>query len=153
RSKLQTVLDAAVGLIKQMRPDDEGFVAQFKAESELVQEFTSDRRELEDAVGELFTSGGTALLDAIIATADYAHQKGKQRRKALIVISDGLEKNSSVKEREVIEAVKEDEVQVYMIGFLDEEEESKGLFGKSSAKKAKELLTRLTEDSGGRSFF
>src|SRR5262249_43729985 len=132
RSKLQTVSDAALGLIKQMRPDDEGFVAQFKAEADLVQEFTSDKRELEDAVGELFTSGGTALLDAIIATADYAHQKGKQRRKALVIISDGLEKNSSVKEREVIEAIKEDEVQVYMIGFIDEEEESKGLFGKSS---------------------
>ena len=48
-----------------------------------------DRRELEDAIGELYTSGGTALLDAIIATADYAQEKGKRRRKALVVISDG----------------------------------------------------------------
>ena len=153
RSRLQTVTDAALGLIKQMRSDDEGFVAQFKAEAELVQEFTNDKRELEDAIGELFTSGGTALLDAIIATADYAQQKGKQRRKALIIISDGLEKNSSVKEREVVDAIKEDEVQVYLIGFIDEEGESRGLFGKSSAKRAKELLAHIAEDSGGRAFF
>ncbi|HEY6402766.1 MAG TPA: VWA domain-containing protein [Blastocatellia bacterium] len=153
KAKLQTVSDAAVSLIKQMRLDDEAFVASFKAEPELVQDFTTDRRELEDAVSELYTSGGTALLDAIIATADYAQEKGKQRRKALVVISDGLEKNSSVKEKEVMEAIKEDEVQVYLVGFVDEDEEGKSLFGKSPGKKAKDLLSRIADDSGGKAYF
>jgi len=153
KAKLQTVSDASVSLIKQMRVDDEAFVASFKAEPELVQDFTTDRRELEDAISELYTSGGTALLDAIIATADYAQEKGKQRRKALVVISDGLEKNSSVKEKEVMEAIKEDEVQVYLVGFIDEENDEKSLFGKSSAKKAKELLSRIADDSGGHAYF
>jgi len=153
RSKLQTVSDASVSLIKQMRVDDEAFVASFKAEPELVQDFTADRRELEDAISELYTSGGTALLDAIIATADYAQEKGKRRRKALVVISDGLEKNSSVKEKELMEAIKEDEVQVYLVGFIDEEMEEKSLFGKSPAKKAKELLSRIADDSGGKTYF
>jgi Ca-activated chloride channel homolog len=153
KSKLQTVSDASVSMIKQMRADDEAFVASFKAEPELVQDFTADRRELEDAISELYTSGGTALLDAIIATADYAQEKGKRRRKALVIISDGLEKNSSVKEKEVMEAIKEDEVQVYLVGFIDEEMEEKSLFGKSPAKKAKDLLSRIADDSGGRAYF
>jgi VWFA-related protein len=153
RSKLQTVSDSAVSLVKQMRPDDEAFVSSFKAEPELIQDFTADRRELEDAIGELFTSGGTALLDAIIATADYAQEKGKRRRKALVVITDGLEKNSSVKEKEVMEAIKEDEVQVYLVGFIDEEMEEKSLFGKSPAKKAKDLLSRIADDSGGHAYY
>jgi Ca-activated chloride channel homolog len=153
RSKLQTVSEAAVSLIKQMRNDDEAFVASFKAEPELVQDFSADRRELEEAISELYTSGGTALLDAIIATADYAHEKGKQRRKALVIFSDGLEKNSSVKEKEVMEAIKEDEAQVYLVGFIDEDMEEKSLFGKSPAKKAKELLSRIADDSGGKAFF
>jgi Ca-activated chloride channel family protein len=153
RTKLQTVSDAALGLVRQLRPHDEAFIAQFKAEPELVQDFTQDKRELEDALGELFTGGGTSLLDAIIATADYAHEKGKQRRKALVIITDGLEKNSSVKEKEVMDAIKEDLVQVYLVGFIDEAEDAAGIFGKSPAKKAKELLNRLAEDSGGRAFF
>jgi Ca-activated chloride channel homolog len=107
RPKLYTVSEAARGLIKQMRPDDEALLAQFKTEAELVQEFTSDRRESEDALGHLTVNGGTALLDAIIATADHAYVKGKRRRKALVVITDGLEKNSSVKEKEVIKVMKE----------------------------------------------
>ncbi|HEY8461760.1 MAG TPA: VWA domain-containing protein [Blastocatellia bacterium] len=153
KTKLQTVSDAAVSLIKQMRADDEAFVASFKAEPELVQDFTDDRRELEDAISELYTSGGTALLDAIIATADYAQEKGKRRRKALVVISDGLEKNSTVKEKEVMEAIKENEVQVYLVGFVDEDDGGRSLFGKSPAKKAKDLLSRIADDSGGRAYF
>lgn len=152
RAKLYTVSDAASGLIKQMRPDDEAFLAQFKTEAELLQEFTSNRHELEDALGHLYLSGGTALLDAIIATADHAHEKGRRRRKALVVITDGLERNSSVREKEVIEVMKEDEVQLYLVGFVDEDA-SFSLFGRSPAKKAKDLLTRLAEDSGGRAFF
>lgn len=153
RSKLQNVTDAALDLVKQMRTDDEAFVSQFKAEPELLKEFTTDRQEIEDAIGEMFTSGGTSLLDALIATADYAHEKGRHRRKALVVITDGLEKNSSVKEKEVLDAMKEDEVQIYLVGFIDEEDETKSFFGKSPAKKARELLTRLADDSGGRAFF
>jgi VWFA-related protein len=152
KTKLQTVSDAAVSLVKQMRAEDEAFVASFNTEPELVQDFTADRRELEDAISQLYTLGGTALLDAIIATSDYANEKGKRRRKALVVISDGLEKNSSVKEKEVMEAIKENEVQVYLVGFVDEDGE-KSLFGKSPAKKAKDLLSRLADDSGGKAYF
>jgi len=130
RPKLYTVSEAARGLIEKMRPDDEAFLAQFKTEAELVQEFTSDRRELEEALGHLTVNGGTALLDAIIATADHAHEKGKRRRKALVVITDGLEKSSSAKEKEVIEVMKEDEVQLYLVGFVDKVEPG-DLFGRS----------------------
>jgi Ca-activated chloride channel homolog len=151
-SKLDTVSEAARDLIRQMRSDDETFLVQFNTETDLVQEFTSNRRELENALGDLYAVGGTALLDAIIATADHARERGQRRRKALVVITDGVEKNSSVKEKEVIEAMKEDEVQVYLVGFVAEEESGR-FFGGSPAKKAKQLLIRLAEDSGGRAFF
>jgi Ca-activated chloride channel homolog len=153
RTKLQTVSDSALGLIKQMKSDDEAFLSQFKAEAELVRDFTRDKRELEDGLNDLYTGGGTALLDAIIATADYAQEKGKQRKKALVVITDGVEKNSAVKEKEVSKVIQEDDVQVYLIGILDETDEPSGLFGRSGAKKAKDLLIKLAEDSGGRAFF
>ena len=153
RTKFQIVSDSALSLVKQLKETDEAFVAQFKAEAELLRDFTRDKRELEDGLNELFTGGGTALLDAIIATADHAQEKGKQRKKALVVITDGVEKNSNWKEKEVIKAIQEDDVQVYLIGILDEGEEGTSLFGKSATKKAKDLLIRLAEDSGGRAFF
>ncbi|MFN0124594.1 MAG: VWA domain-containing protein [Blastocatellia bacterium] len=157
RSKLQPVSDSALSLIRQMHTNDEGFLVGFNTESTLHQDFTKDRRDLEDALNELIPSGGTSLLDAIIASADYTNEKGikskgEHRRRALVIITDGLEKNSSVKEAQVVEALREVEVQLYLVGFVDEDEK-KGLFGKSDAQKARELLTRLAEDSGGRAFF
>jgi VWFA-related protein len=150
--RLHTVSNAARILIRQMRPDDEAFLAQFNTLAELVQEFTSDQRKLEDALKRLYATGGTALLDAIIATADHTHEKGKRRRKALIVITDGLDKNSLMKEKEVIEAMKEDEVQLYLVGFVDPGA-STWMFGRSPGRRAKNLLVRLAEESGGRAFF
>jgi len=153
RSKLLTVVNAAHLLIGQMRRDDEAFIGSFNTTPELTQAFTTNRRELETAIGELYASGGTALLDAIIAAADYSQEQGHHRRKALIVISDGMEKNSSVKEREALDAIKEDEVQVYLIGVFDDEMKEGGFFGRSPAKRARELLSRIADDSGGRAFF
>jgi Ca-activated chloride channel homolog len=152
RTRLRTVSEAVRGLIQQMQADDEAFLSQFKTETELVHEFSSDKGELEKSLELFFTSGGTALLDAIIAASDYAQEKGRRRRKAIIVISDGLDKNSAAKEKEVISAIRENEVQLYMIGFLDEDE-SKSFFGSSDRRRAQQLLTRLADDSGGRAFF
>jgi Ca-activated chloride channel homolog len=152
RNKIQTITDASRSLIRQKRPEDEGFVVQFKSESEIVQPFTKDESDLESALEQIHTSGPTALLDAIIQSSDYAYKQGKQRRKAIVVISDGLDKNSEVKEKEVIEAIKENEVQLYMIGFIDEGEPTNPFY-KSPSQKAKELLERLANDSGGRAFF
>jgi Ca-activated chloride channel homolog len=152
RNKIQTVTDASRSLIRQKRPEDEGFVVQFKSESEIIQPFTKDENDLQSALEQLFTSGPTALLDAIILSSDYAYKQGKQRRKAIVVISDGLDKNSAVKEKEVIDAIKENEVQLYMIGFIEEGEPTSPYL-KSPSQKARELLERLANDSGGRAFF
>jgi Ca-activated chloride channel homolog len=66
-------------------------------------------------------------------------------------MSDGLENNSAAKEKVAKEAIIESEVQLYMVGFIDEGKFS--LFGRSPESKAKDLLGRLADDSGGRAFF
>jgi Ca-activated chloride channel homolog len=152
RPKYFTVKDAARTLIKELRFTDECFISQFKLEAEMVQSFTNDKRRLVKSLDDLYIGGGTSLLDAIVATTDYAHEKGARRRKAIIVISDGLEKNSANKEKQVLQAVKENEVQLYLIGFIDKDE-NKGFFSFSENKRAKRLLQRLADESGGRAFF
>lgn len=144
---LKIVCDSILDLAKQMRPGDEAFVAQFKGESELIQEFTFDRHKLESAVGDLHASGANALLDAIIATSDYAEKKAKNRCKALIIFSDGQENRSVVKEKEVIEAIKQNEVLVYFVGIIGRNPYV------TSTKKDDDLLHLLATSSGARAFF
>jgi Ca-activated chloride channel family protein len=152
RTRLQAIIEAAQVLIKQIRPEDEAFLVQFKTEVKLVQDFTADQKKLDDALGELYCSGGTALLDAIIETSTHAQLKGKRRRKALIVISDGLEKNSSARERAVLEAIKQNEVQVFLVGFLDDPD-SGSPAARAQNRKGRDTLQSLAGDSGGRAFF
>jgi Ca-activated chloride channel family protein len=146
---LPAICDSALNLVRQMRPGDDAFVSQFKDEPELVQELTSEKRKLEAAIGGFHSSGDNSVTDAIIATADYAREKAKNRRKALIIFSDGQEFHYSlVKEREAIEAIRENDVQVYFVGII-----GRNPYYKSSKKKDKELILRLVEGSGGRAFF
>jgi VWFA-related protein len=75
RTRLQAIIEAAQNLIKEIRPVDEAFLVQFKTEVKLVQDFTSDHKKLDDALGEFYCSGGTALLDALIETSSHAQLK------------------------------------------------------------------------------
>ncbi|HEU0178594.1 MAG TPA: VWA domain-containing protein [Blastocatellia bacterium] len=146
---LPMLCDSAFDLVRRIRPGDEAFVAQFRDEPELVQDFTFDRRKLEVAIGELYSSGNNSLFDAIIATADYAKEKAKNRRKVLVVFTDGQElKDNPVKEKEAIEAINQNGVQAYFVGIL-----GKNPYYKSSTKKDKDLLLRLASGSGGRALF
>jgi Ca-activated chloride channel homolog len=152
REKIDTVIAAARDLVKQMKPADEGFAAQFKSETELLQGLTSDTLKLEKSMEGLVSNGGTAFFDSIINAAEYSHKNGKKRRKAIVIFTDGAERVSSVTEKEVVEAIKEYEVQVYLVGFTNEEDVTT-FYGSTERKNARELLSRLALDSGGRAFF
>jgi Ca-activated chloride channel homolog len=152
RSKITAVTASVQDLLKEMKPDDEGFVAQFQFRTELVQPFTTDKNKLKTALDTLVPDGGTAMLDAVINTSEYVTKTGKLRRKALIIISDGVERDSLSREKEVMDAIKESEAQVYFIGFIPDEESSSSLSVDANLK-ARALLTRLADESGGRAFF
>lgn len=146
----QTTLATAISLLSQ---NDEAFIVQFKMDPELVETFTNDKAKLMHASSILFASGGTSLLDAAIATTDFAEEKGKYQRKALIFVTDGLEKNSTAKEKDVMTAIKEGRVQAYFIYLPTESDEAGSLFRPYAVANRKDLITRLAETSGGQAFF
>ena len=103
-------------LLDLLRPDDEVFVVRFSTHAELVQDWTTDRREVSRRIGRLSPSGGTALYDAVAEAAPMA-QSGRHRKKALLVISDGNDTNSRTSSRELARLIRETEVLVYAIGI------------------------------------
>jgi len=103
-------------LLDLLRPDDEVFVYRFSSHAELVQEWTTDRREVSRRLGRLAPAGGTALYDAVAEAAPMA-QSGRHRKKALLVISDGNDTNSRTTSGELARLIRETEVLVYAIGI------------------------------------
>ncbi|MEO8434717.1 MAG: VWA domain-containing protein [Pyrinomonadaceae bacterium] len=161
RSQLPTVIDAAKTIINSNKPGDETFLVRFISSDkiETVQDFTPNKDLLIDGLDTLFTEGGqTALIDAVYLSAERVGQykKGSQddrRRRALIVVTDGEDRNSYFKQDQLFARLREEDVQIYVIGFVAELDKEGGLIRKSPRERSVALLNRLATDTGGRAFF
>ncbi|HWP43801.1 MAG TPA: VWA domain-containing protein, partial [Blastocatellia bacterium] len=150
KPKLDTVIKASINLVKESRPDDEVAVIEFKDQPELLEEFTRDINDVIDTLQGLIASRQTAMLDALYLGADYASKEGKNRRKAIIIVTDGLDKNSYYKFDEVVDHLREIDVQIYLVGFTNDlSKDGAWVFGKSEKEKAENLLNKLASETGG----
>jgi VWFA-related protein len=95
---------------------DELFLYRFSNDPILLQSWTTDRALLSRALGRIVPNGGTAMYDAVAEAIPLA-EEGKNRKKALLVISDGNDTSSRVNVREVKQLVRESEALVYAIGI------------------------------------
>ena len=97
-------------------PEDEFFLYRFSDDPVLLQGWTSDRRAMSRALGKANTKGGTALYDAVAEALPLARQ-GKNRKKAIVVISDGNDTSSFTGVGALRQLIRESEVLVYAIGI------------------------------------
>jgi Ca-activated chloride channel family protein len=95
---------------------DEIFIYRFSNYPTLLQGWTSDRQLLTRALGRITPNGGTAMYDTIAEAIPLA-QKGQNRKKALLLISDGNDTASSTGILPVKQLIRESEVLVYAIGI------------------------------------
>ncbi len=153
RSRRNEVVEAVKILTRSAKRGDEYFMVDFKNKPELVEEFTPRAADIDDAVDNIVWSGGTAMVDAIQVSAEYANKEGKNRRKAIIVISDGDDRDSYFSHGQIVKLMQEYDVQVYIIGITDDLDGDGGIFKKSSKAKATGLINQIATETGGRSFF
>ena len=95
---------------------DEVFLYRFDARPELIQGWTPDRSTVSRALGTISPRGGTAMYDTVIEAIPLA-QKGRERKKSLIVISDGEDTSSRASVRDAQQRIRESEVLVYAIAI------------------------------------
>jgi len=100
---------------------DEIFLYLFSNYPRLVQGWTTDRQTLSRVLGRMSANGGTAMYDTVAEAVPLA-PKGQNRKKALVVISDGNDTASHTEIREVKQLIRESEVLVYAIGIDGEGE-------------------------------
>ena len=94
---------------------DELFFMEFANRPYISQGWTEDRRAISRAVSDVNASGGTAMYDAVADAIPLA-EKGQNRKKALLVISDGNDTNSATSVGELRQLIRESEVLVYALG-------------------------------------
>jgi len=162
----QKVLNAERGAASRFldqilkQPQDQVFLMQFDMGVEVKLGFTANRKQLDDALAFVDTptyrelrnqsGGGTLLYDAIVSASrdNMARQGG---RKALIVLTDGVDTGSDANVAGAIDAALKADTLVYSILFSDEGYYG-GFHGMLGGGDGRKVLVRISKETGG-SFF
>ena len=96
--------------------DDEVFLYAFAGHPQLIEPWTTDRRRISSELGRISPRGGTALYDTVGEAVPMA-QSGRNKKKALVIISDGNDTSSQTGVPELKQLIRETEVLVYAVGI------------------------------------
>ena len=159
RKFLGAGVTTAKSIIHTRQSDDQVFIERFVDTPKIqrVQDFTSNKDLLVQAIDKLFVEGGrSAVVDAVYTAVNYVAEHNKAvpgRRKAVILITDGEDRGSVYKAEKLIELLRQQQVQVFILGFTTDLDEGSSSPSISPRHKAEKLLKSIAEESGGRVFF
>src|ERR1051326_851439 len=161
RPAFEQVLNASKAIINSNKRGDENFLERFISSDkiETVQDFTANKDALLDGIDSLYIEGGqTAVIDGVYLAAQHVAEYKKsgdddRRRRALIVVTDGEDRASYYPETDLFKMLREEDVQIYIIGFVNDLDADKGFIRKSPRDKAVGLINKMASETGGRAFF
>ena len=149
RDKRLAVNAAALDMVKASNALDESFIVNFSDEAFIDQDFTSDLGKLRDGLSHIDSKGGTALYDAVVASADQLAKGAKLPKQVLLVITDGEDNASSLTLEQTIRRIQDMKGPVvYTMGLLFGEDS-----GGRESRRAKRALQLLSDETGGLAFF
>ncbi len=188
RRVLEQERSASYTFLDQMLREDRdlAFVIHFDREVELLEDLTSSRQKLEAALRLLqtpdmsrpvsrgggqpgqhrrFGGGGTLLYDAVYLASDELMKKQKGR-KALIILTDGVDTGSQLSLETAIESAQRADTIVYCILFKDDDayghfggfgfpgggRRGRSRFPQESLPDGKKVLERISKQTGARMF-
>jgi Ca-activated chloride channel homolog len=147
--KKAAVDQASLDLVKLSNPEDEAFLVDFSWEAFIDQDFTSDINKLQQGLSYIKSSGGTAIYDALVASADYLSKNAKHPKQVLLVVTDGEDNASSATLEQAIRRIQDfDGPVIYCIGLLFGDDTNK-----AESRHARRVLETVAEQTGGQAYF
>ncbi len=121
-------IEAARGALDRFLSDllderDEVFIYRFSDNPILIQGWTTDKTSVARILGRVMPEGGTALYDAVADAVPMA-TRGRNQKKALVVISDGNDTSSHIGMRDLKQRIQQSEVLVYAVGIDSESDDT-----------------------------
>jgi VWFA-related protein len=141
--KLESAKAAAIAYVNQMRPTDEAGLISFDTEITYVQPTTTDHEQLKTAINSLVTGADTAMYDAVYEAIDLLQNFAG--RKAVIVLTDGMDNRSTHTADELIERIGPAGLSISTIGLGDPAQKTATFAGIDEP-----ALQNLAAQAGGR---
>ena len=156
RSQFETVLGIGKGIVHEAAPHGPVSIFNFASEGQgkgwravptARIEQSQDEARLNLTIDGLYVQGGqTALLDAIQFISDRLHAQAPDGDKVIVVVSDGEDRVSKVKAKELMQQLKDRKIKVFAVGLVRELDSGK-------RSKATDLLKTLAKETGGVAVF
>jgi Ca-activated chloride channel family protein len=147
--KRQAVDKASLDFVRLSNPEDEEFLVDFSWEAFIDQDFTNNIDKLQQGLGYIKSSGGTAIYDALVASADYLAKNAKHPKQVLLVVTDGEDNASSATLEQTIRRIQDlDGPVIYCVGLLFGDDTDK-----RESRHARRVLETLAEQTGGAAYF
>lgn len=108
KSFRQNIALSAARFLDALAPDDRVSVIEFYDKVNLLNDFTTDRRVIAHSINAANGSGNTNLFKGLGLALEKLGKEGN-RRKAIVVLTDGVDSNAKNKDRELLSRLSESE--------------------------------------------
>jgi VWFA-related protein len=159
RSEWGTIKNATRKFLENLQPQDQFALVTFNTDTRLKMDWGKSTDRVEDVLSSIYCKDFTNLWDAIYVVATEVF-KGINEKKAIIIMSDGLDTSSYTPYKTALEAVVRSEAAVYVVSktkavrdMLDYELNRQGIYDgvpEEEFAQADLALRKLAMDTGGR---
>lgn len=140
-SRISLARSAAIAFLDGLDSDDAAAIYNFDSKVSVIQDF-SNSRDVADKVFELKATGMTVLNDAVFKAAEELSKRPEKRR-AIIVLSDGADTKSSKSAEKALTAALAADVMIYTVDMSALDTGGKERFQNQS------VLKNFAEKTGG----
>ena len=142
RARVSLARSAAIRFLGGIRPEDNVAIYSFDRKVELVQDF-SNSRDVRSRIFDLEARGYTSLYDAVLKASEELKKRDEKRR-AIIVLSDGQDTRSRVSASKALKAAQAADATIYTVDMSS-------IGGRTRQRhQNRAVLKRFAEKTGGR---
>lgn len=159
KSVFRDIQHVAVSIIAQNRANDETTLVSFIGSSQIYAPlgFSSDKNLLTRAINEFAVEGGqSAVIDAVYLSVKKVGEykrEDKTRPRAVIIITDGEDRDSYYTEKALFKLIENEIVPVFFIGLVNGLDDSTQFAPRSRKERAENFIKKVSEKSGGAAIF
>lgn len=144
--KLTLARAACANFVDTLRPDDTFAIYGFSGmKVKVLQDFT-DIRDIPDSVWDMRADGETPLYDAIVKAAE-GLAKRTERRRAIVVVSDGADTKSRASLDQALRKTLDAQALIYAVDMTDA-----AVYRTAARDNGVEMLKEMAVKTGGRFF-
>ena len=146
RGRHAAIASGMADFVRASNSDDSFFVVTFNDDPFLEHDFTRDPGAIEQAIESAEARGGTALYDAVSASADHLARNKACKKRALVIVGDGQDNSSRKNLEYAIASLRNDENPFVYIIWLPHP-------NNGTTRRAESALAELAAPSGGATHF